>query len=921
MKAFRNIILVSFISVILFSCSKGEESSISTTVKKDTGNEKVEEVIILEPVQNEGLISFLTGDVFITKGSKESYAEIGDTLAENDLIHTSSDGLCEIQIGTTAIISIQENTDFSLSSVSLQSEGNRVKAKVIAGMVAFKINKLLDNDRFTIDTPTIACGVRGTHFLINVTNDQITEVAVLEGKVAVLPTETESLLEIKETAPLELAALIDEVLGIETIIEAGNELKVEKADVASLSEQIQIIVEEVSGFEEKSEEEKTEIINQVEILSVSVEKSIKTIPKPVVLTTLNEEILKPLEIREFLPIQSLEEQKKEEKPLEYRALIINVEPLNAEIYLDDQLRGTGQISVLFPMDTELNLLIKSSGYEDSMDLLKISKETPTTYNYSMEREKREILLKVEPSDAIILLDGIELGEGDHSDLYPLGSSLVFTAKREGYNSGSIEILVDDNNKDEYLLTLSRGLRPLTFNTFPDDSEIIIDGKSVGFGNFSNEYVFGANIKVEVKKEGYKSLNKTFTLDEYVPNDLSIELDLIDVSLMVSTYPGDAVISINGRIEGKGKTNVSYPFGSEIDVVVERKGYESSNFIVHLSEIEPDKREVRLKALPLFGSYQLGSSSLVGELVVSGNRIVAADSAGFLHSITLEGSGKWSFNTSNRNNETSSPLIAGNIILLAGTKRFVAVSTVSGSVTFQKDLGSKDSLPFGNKPLYTGKAIVYPEQTGLRFLDPDNFSETGFLPLPELLMTTPSLQGNIIYAVDFIGTLYAVSLSDYSILWSSQTPLKQPAGLSLTFYENKGFIGDTKGNVIAVNLEDGKVLWSVKMPKRVTSNIVVKSDLAYVWSDGTIYTLSTIDGSESGSSFPGAVTPPLVTGGRIYYGNDQNKLLVHDIKTTKLLYEYELSTSITTCLKKIDNFIVMGLESGKIAIVNEEAFGL
>jgi outer membrane protein assembly factor BamB len=227
-------------------------------------------------------------------------------------------------------------------------------------------------------------------------------------------------------------------------------------------------------------------------------------------------------------------------------------------------------------------------------------------------------------------------------------------------------------------------------------------------------------------------------------------------------------------------------------------------------------------------------------------------------------------------------------------------------------------------LYTNRAIVYPEQPGLRFLDPRSFSETGFLPLPELLMTTPAILGNVIYVVDFIGTLHAVSLSDYSILWSSKTPLEQPAGLSLTIHEGegsekKGFIGDTKGNIIAVNLEDGKVIWSAKMPKRVTSNIVVDNDLAYVWSDGVIYSLSIVDGSESGSQFSGAATPPLVTDGRIYYGSNKNKLLVYDTGNSKLLYEYELNTSITTSPRKIGSFIVVGLESGEIAIINEEAF--
>ncbi len=917
MKTLRLVFLI-LIFAIFFACSK-DKTVLSSDVEEIVKQE-VENSIVLESVQNEGLISFLTGDVFIISNNIENFAEIGDTVAEKDIIRTGLDGSCEIQIGTTAIISLQENTNFSLSTVALNSDGNKVKTKVIAGMVAFKIDKLLDNDRFIIDTPTIACGVRGTQFLVTVIDDEITEIAVLEGKVAVTPSEAESLFEIMETASVELEELIEEVLSIETIIEAGSELKVEAAEIAPIAEKIQRIVEEISVYEEKSEEEKSAIISKVETLSIAVVKAVKTIPKPVVLAALNKEILKPLEIREFLPIQSPEEQKTEKKPLEYRALVINVEPVEAEIYLDNQLRGTGQISVLFPLKTDLELLIKAPGYENIEDQLTISKETPTTYSYTLDKEKREILLKVDPPDATIFLNDIELGKGSHTGLYPLGSSHIFTARRNGYNPASIEVIVNDNTND-YSLTLSRGPRPFIIKTFPDDSEITIDGKPAGLGYFSGEYTFGTEVDVEVRKKGYKPLIQTFKLDESVPNELILDLELLDISLTVSAYPSDAVISINGRIEGKGKTTVSYPFGSKIDVLVERKGYESTSFIVDLSEVKTMKREVQLKALAVFGKYQLGSSPFVGELTAMGNRIVAADRSGFLHSITLEETGKWTFNSSNRNNETSSPVSAGDKVLLAGTKRFVAVSAASGSVVFQKDLGSGDSLPFGNKPLYAGKSIVYPEQTGLRFLNSDNFSETGFLPLPELLMTTPSIQGDIIYAVDFVGTLYAVSLSSQSILWSSQTPLKQPAGLSLTLSKGKGFIGDTKGNVIAVNLEDGKVLWSVKMSKRVTSNIAVYEKMIYVWSDGAVHILSIIDGSETVESFSGAVTAPLVTESRIYFGNNQNKLLVYNIETLELVYEYQLDSAITTTPLMIGKFIVLGLDSGEITIINEESFSL
>ena len=61
--------------------------------------------------------------------------------------------------------------------------------------------------------------------------------------------------------------------------------------------------------------------------------------------------------------------------------------------------------------------------------------------------------------------------------------------------------------------------------------------------------------------------------------------------------------------------------------------------------------------------------------------------------------------------------------------------------------------------------------------------------------------------------------------------------------------------------------------------------------------------------------------KIYFGNNQNKLLVYNVETLELIYEYQFDIAITTTPLMIDKLIVLGLASGEIAIINEEAFGL
>lgn len=121
-----------------------------------------------------------SGSVEVNLGNGWVSAEDGISLALDDKVRTL-DGLASVVLFESVIVSLDENTELSISSLVK----DHPKIRLESGEVWNKFTGLLGVTNFDIETPTTVATVRGTEYGVSFA-DEVATVLVAEGVVGVL---------------------------------------------------------------------------------------------------------------------------------------------------------------------------------------------------------------------------------------------------------------------------------------------------------------------------------------------------------------------------------------------------------------------------------------------------------------------------------------------------------------------------------------------------------------------------------------------------------------------------------------------------------------------------------------------------------------------------------------------------------------
>ncbi len=137
----------------------------------------------INPANLDGKLVYLEGEVLINSQS----AEIGDTVQTGDTVVTSADGIAEITFGPKNILHFGENTH------AVINDGWK-GVKIERGSMGAVLNGLArlgfsDDNRFKIQVPTAALGVRGTSFFISQPEENETYFCTCYGQLHIDPED------------------------------------------------------------------------------------------------------------------------------------------------------------------------------------------------------------------------------------------------------------------------------------------------------------------------------------------------------------------------------------------------------------------------------------------------------------------------------------------------------------------------------------------------------------------------------------------------------------------------------------------------------------------------------------------------------------------------------------------------------------
>jgi hypothetical protein len=512
----------------IISCEKSRES-------RESGSTENGKIPLIEVTPTQIVITDLGGDVF-KKDGEDEWADvyIEDLLTESDIVKTGESSYCELQFGDAAFVRIQDNSLLQMKSVLTEVGETEITLGLDLGTVLCKVEKLVENEKFQVDTPGMVCGVRGTRFGIEVNETEDMSLFVEEGVCALIPAPVapERIAE-KLAGNRELSELlIREVENNALVVKADQEATINKATITETEElfkEVHKAIEEVSGQEKVDEKIQTTLKNliksstdevkskgsKVEEVSDSHKKELQYI-----------ENIKKKEIQIKSNKFKLEEEKAEEDEKEAHPVPVKEEK---------------------------------------------DKEIPETGDKNREKEKKQtqhILIHTEPEGAGVYLDGQYMGETPLTIKDALPGRYELRIEKKGYDRYVTEIVLTGEKSGGQPLILEITMKEegplygtLSVYTHPEKASLYFNGEYTGTTPVQKDNVEYGEYEIVLQRRGYSSLSRAIIVDEkdkkfvYTLKPESCEVadlnDIIDLVGKPDNYSGpelDALREIESHVE-------------------------------------------------------------------------------------------------------------------------------------------------------------------------------------------------------------------------------------------------------------------------------------------------------------------------------------------------------------------------------------
>ncbi len=603
-------ILSAALLMVVFTCGKPAEElekppeaapEVSPEPVATAKPEPVEEK--LEPVEVKGytqaMVTFFSGEVTVLREGDYESLEIGDLLDQETVLKVGDDSFCEVQFGDMAVVRVQQKTELALSTIFMRLDEKKIGLEMAAGSILCKVGELGKKDSFKVRTATAAFGVRGTEFVVRVTEDRKTRLAVKTGKVAVLPP-TADIEQMKEKVKGKSQELIEIIEKIETaapVVGASQEIEIGEETLKETEELFReieaVIVEEVERAE-KSEQVQlaAEVITRIEKkIEVAVRSVQESVEPPREITEESASELEVLEIVRMIelppPVEETEERKKEEaaKPEDAKPapvlvkIVIQVEPKDAEIWVNGDLMGRGAVAGIYNHGDHLTVALKKPGFDEETLQITVAKGEDRSVKVTLQETRQRIEITARPADAEILLDGERVGRGRYIGEFAPGKRLTFLVRKAGYVEESLTISVRRGMQGIYTFSLQQEKERIEITAQPGDAEILLNGKPVGRGRYSAEFALGERLTFRAQRNGYTEESLSLTVKRGMQSNYILELKEIKERVLIIVSPANAEIFLDGEKVGRGRYTGEFLRGRRLVFVLKKDGYEDLSFTV------------------------------------------------------------------------------------------------------------------------------------------------------------------------------------------------------------------------------------------------------------------------------------------------------------------------------------------------------
>ncbi len=191
-----------------------------------------------------------------------------------------------------------------------------------------------------------------------------------------------------------------------------------------------------------------------------------------------------------------------------------------------------------------------------------------------QKNEGEVLdVRTSPAGAIIEVDGQRADGASPMRLrVQTGEHLVVASKE-----GSVETRATVNVRAGVITPLDLALRPLTglvlIESFPSESEVLMDGASRGKTPLLMTDLPGGEHRVILKRDGYETKEAMVVIAGRQPKLVSLELKSLLTAIKVTSTPEKAGVHLDGSYIGESPQSIQNVLAGRHKVRLELDGYE------------------------------------------------------------------------------------------------------------------------------------------------------------------------------------------------------------------------------------------------------------------------------------------------------------------------------------------------------------
>ena len=194
-------------------------------------------------------------------------------------------------------------------------------------------------------------------------------------------------------------------------------------------------------------------------------------------------------------------------------------------------------------------------------------------------------LTVSPKDAKVSIDGVlqsSSTDGEYSAMLPYGSH-TYKVEAGGYISKSGTFTISSSDMTPINISLVSAMATVSVTCPTPAVSLYVDKKSVGMAPWTGSLKEGMHL-IEVKKEGYRSQQRTINLSQQQKLDVAFnELAAIQGNLSVNYKPFGADVYVDGKKIGQSPRVFNGIMVGNHKVEIKKDGYGTDSKTVNILE--------------------------------------------------------------------------------------------------------------------------------------------------------------------------------------------------------------------------------------------------------------------------------------------------------------------------------------------------